>query len=168
MQKDFKKMLEDSDTFPHHIGDYDFFRKYDPGDGAITFVYSGEAEDTFSITIYNNTTEPIPNELESDIVKNEFENCLDSIFEMERMGYFFKVELLLKDDFRFEEMSEPYFQSAVLQFHFYDENGEVEQIPILSFLFLRSDESYFHKIRFSVPITSSDVALPRMEYFLKE
>lgn len=151
-------------NIPEKIGDYNFGFIKDCEDGALQLRYEGDENGFFTITIYNSGLD-VPDNLEDSIMLSEFEICINVIYDMETEKRYQNVKLLVNEPFCFENDKEPKFLNAVFNYDNYYEDGECENE--LSFLFLRSDNGFFNKVRFSVNTeNASDEVLEKMEAFL--
>lgn len=96
---------------------------------------------------------------------SEFEHCINAIYDMETEKRYQNVKLLVNEPFCFENDKEPKFLNAV--FNCDTQYEDEEYINELSFIFLRSDNGFFNKVRFSVTTeNASDEVLEKMEAFL--
>jgi hypothetical protein len=94
MRHDLKEILERS-ILPEKISGFLFEGKKDPGDGALLIGYFSEDYGIITITIYK-FEEEVPDDITNDKVINEFEFCINSVFEMEELGIYTNLELLKK------------------------------------------------------------------------
>lgn len=162
MHNDLKEILEIS-NLPEKISVFLFEGKKDPGDGALLIGYFSEDYGIITITLYK-FEEEVPDDITNHYVINEFENCIDTVFQMEEAGIYAEVDLLSKEvcnstnkDCEVHNAAFTYFQVPE------NENEEVEST--FSILFLDTEGGYFHKIRFSVAISEAENSLPKLEEF---
>lgn len=166
MNINFKKLFEDRKNIPPEFGVYRFIEKYDYENDDVLLKYSSLNDGEFSIMFYNNGDMDVPDDLKSTILINEFEHCIDQIFESGELGIYHDVELLKKELFSFDNYSEPFFHNAVFKYWIVSEEDIPYQIEKLSFLHLRSDAGFFHKIIFTMDFNNDKSALGEMYAFL--
>lgn len=166
MKTNFKTLFEDRKNIPPDFGVYKFFEKYDLSDDEVQLKYSSLNDGDFTISFYNKSDTHVPDDLKSTILIDEFEHCIDLIFESGEFGIYHDVELLKKELFSFDNNSEPFFHSAVFRYWTVSEEDIPYQIEKLSFLYLRSDSCFFHKIRFTMDFNNDKSTLGEMYAFL--
>jgi len=165
MRNDLKEILERS-ILPEKISGFLFEGKKDPGDGALLIGYFSEDYGIIAITIYK-FGEEIPDDITNDKVINEFQLCVNSVFELEELGIYSNVELLKKEVCN-STNEECEAHHAFYQFLHLSEDEAEELIPTFSILILVTEGEYYHKIRYSVSISEAEKAHERFEEFLHQ
>jgi hypothetical protein len=86
---------------------------------------------------------------------------------MEELGIYSNVELLKKEVCN-STNDECEVHNAFFQFlHLFEDEAE-ELIPTFSILILATERGYYHKIRYSVPISDAEKAYEQFEDFLHQ
>lgn len=167
MPSDLNIFLSSAEKLPTSIGVYQFTGLRNIGESDIQISYSSIKEGWFTITVYGVNGEVIPDDVNDPIIREEFETCVATLFEYEKVGRYQNVELFLDEPFSFEENEEDLFQSAFFTYQRISDEGEISD-KLFSILFLRSDGGYFHKIRYSVSLEDSEASFDNMGKFLSE
>jgi hypothetical protein len=163
MSEDLKSRLMNSDL-PKVIGKYYFEGSELLEDNELKICYDNEEYGYFTIVIYKYSQEEVPVDLDDPVMQEELNNCIAAVFDMEKIGAYHNVQLLAREPYD-NDVKEGLFNTAVFNLQkVYEDNSLSE--TFISFLFLREDKGYYHKIRFDTDSNDAKEVLQEMDNFL--
>ena len=166
MQNNFFEKIKSKNTFPMKVGDYYFVDSALLEDGAVQIYYRNENYEFgyFTITIYNYGA-PIPNNLDDLNLLSEYEACKNVFTLMEKKQLYKNVKIIIDEPFSLTNSKNPEFLSCILTYLHKTKDGEY--FEELSVLYLRADNGYFHKIRFSTLLSEVENSIDKIGIFLR-